>query len=97
MKRWLARRERSGWSWSELSRRSGLPVWKLRWWQRQLAHRRRTTSRQRAFAPVSVVEAAVSQRPALELVTPSGLRVVVRAGFDEALLRRVLAAVAPRC
>ncbi|MEO5617781.1 MAG: hypothetical protein ABIS67_08415 [Candidatus Eisenbacteria bacterium] len=36
MARWLARREEHGWSWVELSRRSGHPAWKLRWWQGRL-------------------------------------------------------------
>jgi hypothetical protein len=36
MARWLARRERHGWSWLELSARSGHPVWRLRYWQRRL-------------------------------------------------------------
>ena len=37
MTRWLARRTRHGWSWAELSARSGHPVWRLRYWQRRLA------------------------------------------------------------
>ena len=29
MARWLAQREKQGWSWAELSRRCGHPTWKL--------------------------------------------------------------------
>ena len=96
VRRWLARRERQGWSWSELSRRSGLPAWKLRWWQRRLAVVRRTRGR-RAFEAVKVVEPSTGSRRPLELVTESGVRVLVPAEFDAGHLRRVLEALEPPC
>src|SRR5437867_9626695 len=81
MVRWLVRRERHGWSWAELSRRSGEPPWKLRWWQRRLAQRPTPEPRQ-SFAPVRVVSPAVSPCAPLEIVLPSGVRVNVPADFD---------------
>ena len=94
--RWLARGERQGWSWSELSRRSGLPAWKLRWWQRRLAVVRPRRGR-RAFVAVKVVEPSSGSSRPLELVTESGLRVLVPADFDAGHLRRVLEALEPPC
>jgi len=93
MKRLLARRERHGWSWSELSRRSGLPVWKLQWWRRRLALKRSTRRRsrsKRAFLPVKVVEAPPGPGPFLEILTPSGYRIVVPGEVSPEQLSRVV-------
>jgi len=97
MKTLLARRARHGWSWPELSRRSGLPVWKLHWWQRRLAPRRPARRSGRRFVPVQVVAATRRDAPPLELLTPSGVRILVTASFDADHLRRVLKALAPSC
>ena len=98
MRRLLARRDRRGWSWSELSRQCGLPEWKLHWWRRRLAKRRRTRrSRRRAFVPVQVVDGARRDGPPLELATASGIRILVPAQFDADHLRRVLKALEPSC
>ena len=93
MKKLLVRRECHGWSWPELSRRSGLPVWKLHWWRRRLAKAKRSRRAQRAFVPVQVVEAARCDSPPLELSTPSGISIRVPAQFDGEHLRRLLKAV----
>lgn len=90
MKRWLSRRERRGWSWAELSRRSGLPVWKLRWWRRRFDRtaepgRARPTE---AFVAVDVVTPP-SATP-IEVVTRSGHRLSVPVGFDEEHVSRLL-------
>ena len=99
MKTLLARRARHGWSWPELSRRSGLPVWKLQWWQRRLAKRSpaRVRRGRRTFVPVQVVALTRRDVPPLELLTPSGVRILVTASFDADHLRRVLKAVEPSC
>ncbi len=100
MKRLLARRERHGWSWPELSRRSGLPVWKLQWWGRRLASRRRAGGRNRssrAFLPVKVVEARPVAGPSLEILTPSGYRIVVPGEVSSEQLSRVVKALEPPC
>ena len=34
--RWLERRRREGWTWVDLSRRSGIPLSTLQWWKRRL-------------------------------------------------------------
>jgi hypothetical protein len=96
MRRFLARRERHRWSWAELSRRSGLPVWKLRWWQRRLGRQGPARRSRRAFVPVKVVESrrGCSQ---LEVITPSGLRILVPGGFSAEDLRRVVEVLGPPC
>jgi len=94
MKRLLARRERHGWSWSELSRRSGLPAWKLRWWQRRFASDE--IGRGGRFAQVVVVEPQ-QHRPALEVVLASAARIVVPADFDAGHLKRLVKALSEPC
>jgi len=97
MKRLLARRERHGWSWPELSRHCGLPVWKLHWWRSRLSRRRRPPKSHRAFVPVQVVEAARRDVRPLEMVSRSGIRILVPADFDTDHLGRVLKALASSC
>ncbi len=93
----LAKRDRHGWSLAELSRRSGLPVWKLRWWQRRLARKRPARRSKGAFLPVQVVESPPVSCSRLEVITPSGVRIVVSAGFDTEHLKRVIKAVESGC
>lgn len=97
MKRLLGRRERHGWSWAELSRRSGLPVWKLQWWRRRLASKRPARRPKRSFLPVRVVEPRATPVPSLEIVTPSGYRIVVPAGVSSEQLSRVVKVLEPPC
>lgn len=97
MKLILASRKRNGWSWAELSRRSGLPVWKLRWWKRRLAGTRAAGRPGLAFLPVQVIESPRTDTSRLEVITPSGVRILVAADFDAEHLRRVLKALAPAC
>ena len=98
MASWLARRDREGWSWAELSRRSGHPTWKLRYWSRRLA---RTSVAQRTgergFVAVAVREPVANTGTALEITTPSGYRVQVTRDFDAGHLRRVLQALEHGC
>jgi len=99
MKRLLARRERHGWSWSELSHRSGLPEWKLHWWRRRLMSKggsRRSRSK-RSFLPVRVVEPRPGAGPALEILTPWGYRIVVPGEVSAEQLSRVVKALEPPC
>ena len=97
MRRLLARRERHGWSWAELSRRCGLPIWKLRWWSRRLAKKRPARRSDHAFIPVRVVASSRGMCSPLEVVTTSGIRILVGADFDPEHLRRVLKALEPAC
>ncbi len=97
MKTLLARRARHGWSWPELSRRTGLPVWKLHWWQRRLAPQRPARRAGRTFVPVQLVAATRRDAPPLELLMPSGARILVTASFDADHLRRVLKALESSC
>ena len=98
MARWLKRREREGWSWAQLSARSGHPIWKLRYWQRRLERTgRRTKRRTPAFVAVAVTPAAASARAAIEVTTPSGYRVQVPREFEAEHLGRLLDALERRC
>lgn len=100
MKRLLARRERHGWSWAELSRRSGLPEWKLQWWRRRLASKRASRRRsrsKRAFLPVRVVGSRPGPGPSLEIHTPTGYRIVVPGDVSAEQLSRVVKALEPSC
>jgi hypothetical protein len=97
MKRLLALRERRGWSFPELSRRSGLPVWKLHWWQRRLASHRPLRRPGRTFVPVQVVDLPRRDGPPLEVITPSGVRIRVPVDFQAEHLRRVLQALEAAC
>ena len=93
----LAERARRGWSWSELSHRSGLPVRKLRWWQERL--KRNPVPRQRvpSFVAVEVTDPSRVTPAAIEITTPSGDRVAVFPGFDPDHLRRLLQVLAAKC
>lgn len=99
MARWLTRRERHGWSWVELSARSGHPVWRLRYWQRRLEGASRP-KRDRTFVAVDIAQPlplAASSGEAIEITTPSGHRVTVAPGFDAEHLRQVLRALNASC
>jgi hypothetical protein len=98
MMRWLKRREREGWSWSELSGWSGHPIWKLRYWQRRLDRSGRTPKgRAEAFVAVEVTSPSSAGATPLEITTPSGYRVQVPLDVDVEHLRRVLAALERVC
>ncbi len=97
MKKLLARRKRHGWSWPELSRRCGLPEWKLQWWRRRLEKTKPARRSERTFVPVQVIDAARRDTPPLELITVSGVRILVTDSFDADHLKRVLKALEPAC
>jgi hypothetical protein len=97
MKTLLAGRVRHGWSWAELSRRCGLPVWKLRWWHKRLAWTRPKPRRARTFVPVQVVDVPQASGSPLEVVTPSGFRILVPPGVTADDLIQVVKALEPSC
>ena len=98
MARWLSRREQQGWSWAELSQRSGHPIWKLRRWHKRLE---RTPvepgTRECGFVAVEVAEPAHNSGRSIEITTPSGYRVQVGRDFDTDHLRRVVEALERGC
>lgn len=94
---WLAKQERSGWSWAELSRRSGLPSWKLRWWHERLKRKPLPQTPARSFVAVEIADSAPPTFTSLEITTPSGYRLLVPPKFDAEHLRQVLAALEPPC
>ncbi len=97
MRRLLGRRQRHGWSWAELSRRCGLPVWNLLWWHRRLSTKSPARRSMRAFVPVQVVDPPRGHGSGLEVLTPSGVRVLVPVDFSAEHLRPVLNALEPAC
>ena len=98
MAKWLARGEQRGWGRAELSRRSGYPMWKLRWWAKRLARTHTAEAPGGAFVAVALSEPAPNpSTPKLEVTTPSGYRVQVPAGFEAGHLRRVVQALEASC
>jgi hypothetical protein len=97
MKKLLARRERQGWSFPELSRRSGLPVWKLHWWKKRLSEKRKVRRSRVAFAAVQVVRSPQASGRPLEVITASGVRILVPGDFEAEHLKRVIEAVESGC
>jgi len=97
MKRLLSRRRHRGWSWAELAERSGLPVWKLQWWRRRFASMRPARRPSRTFVPVQLVDSPRKDSVPLEVITPSGMRILVPVDFDTEHLRRALKALEPGC
>lgn len=95
MARVLARRDRQGLSWSELSSATGIPRSTLRWWQRRLRQAEGLSEAGRRFLQVVVTPEPVT--PALMVVVGNGRRVIVPADFDTEHLRRVIAAVESEC
>ena len=98
MASWLARRKRQGWSWVELSRRSGHPTWKLQWWHKRLERTPVVPGiRERGFVAVTVTEPTGNTGASIEITTPSGYRVQVARDFDAEHLRRVMQALERGC
>jgi hypothetical protein len=93
----LAERDHRGLSWAELSRRSGLPVRKLRWWHERFKRNPAPRKLPPAFVAVEVADAARATASAIELTTPSGFRLTVALDFDADHLRRLLQVLAVAC
>jgi len=93
----LARRERRGLTWFQLSAESGVPATTLQWWQRRLRQPKRR--RRASFVPVAITESTPPAAPpvALEVVLRTGARIQVPAGFDPEHLRRVVEALETGC
>lgn len=94
----LARRERRGLTWSELSEASGVPRSTLALWHRRLRSERGQRKDRSGFVRVSVVDAdrlALAQR--LEIVLRSGHRVLVPSDVAVDDLRRVIEVLESGC
>ena len=97
MKTLLARRIRRSWSWAELSRRSGVPLWTLRWWQKRFARTDPSQDRTATFVPVHIVAPPPPTDAPFELITPSGFRIRIPAGFAADELSRLVKVLDPQC
>ena len=84
--------KRSGLTAADYAEREGLNASTLSWWSSELSRAALSVSRP------PVVEVMVAQRSAsaLEVVLPSGLKVAVPVGFDEATLGRLLTVLEDR-
>jgi hypothetical protein len=95
MRRLLKRREREGLTYAELARESGESARALSWWSWRLRQERDKGARQGRARGGEFVEVKVSEAEGcgsgLELVLGNGHRLVIRPGFDEENLRRLLA------
>jgi hypothetical protein len=84
VREWLAVREREGLTFRELSKRSGIGIPKLLYWDRKGKNRQ-------AFVEVEVTPASASaSRDPFEVMLRSGERVLVPARFDAASLRELI-------
>ncbi len=93
MERLLARRERQGLTFRELSEESGIAVPTLSWWASKL--RRESAEPEARLVPVEVLDEGGSGSVTIEL--GSGLRLVVEPGFDAEQLARVVSALSSAC
>ena len=93
----LARRERGGLTWSELSAESGVPRSTLQLWSRRFGTEVGRGKRS-GFVRVEVVDRSGGHSPErLEIVLRSGHRLLVPRGFDANELRAVVAVLEPGC
>lgn len=84
--------EASGATIRSFGRERGIKTWRL-YEAKRKGRRRRKRSKPREFVEVKVVDRAKDVDP-LELVLPSGCRVLIPVGFDETSLRRVMGVLA---
>ena len=97
MARLLAQGRRNGWGWAELSRRSGHPVWKLRWWHERLKRRPAPKDSARPFVAVEITGTPHSPAAFIEVTTAAGFRVSIPRDFDPDHLQRLLKALDTAC
>ena len=94
MRSWLARREKRGLTFRELSLETGVPVGTLGFWAWKL---RQVSRHDEAPSPfVELVAKQPESGDRLEIVLANGRRVLVSAGLDEEQLVRVVRAL-ERC
>lgn len=102
---WLALRSSEGLTFVELSRRSGIPSGTLAWWSSRLRREEsadaptEVRSGSGAFVELSPAAGPASdvERGSLELVLEGGRRLIIRPGFDEGELSRLLRALEAAC
>ena len=83
----LARKDREGLTYEELSAETGIPVSTLGYWRRKLRYEREVV-----FEEVGIEDHATPE-VVVEVIGPLGHRVIVREGATDVLLRRVLEAL----
>lgn len=93
---WLARRERRGLTFAELSRQSGVPVPTLAWWAGKLRQEAGRASR-RFVEVLPVGEAEASGAARVEIVLRNGRQLVVREAITPEALGGLLQALDGPC
>lgn len=100
MRAWLARRERRGLTFRELSDETGVPVGTLAFWAWKLRQEARADpdpAAERASDPfVELLPTSAALPSTIEIALRGERRVIVAAGFDEEHLVRVVRAL-ERC
>lgn len=99
-RRVLAGLAASGLTCAAYGRRIGVPVTRMRWWQKRLVSAGDAPVRPEEAVAFVRVEASKSEeqpRAPLEVVVDHGLVVRVAVGFDEATLVRLVRALAAAC
>lgn len=94
MRSWLARREKRGLTFRELSLETGVPVGTLGFWAWKLRRDSRDDEAPSPFVELVAKQPVPGDR--LEIVLANGRRVLVSAGLDEDQLVRVVQAL-ERC
>jgi hypothetical protein len=94
MRSWLARREKRGLTFRELSLETGVPVGTLGFWAWKLRRESRADKPPSPF--VELIAKPPESGDRLEIVLANGRRVLVSGGLDEAQLLRVVRAL-ERC
>ena len=94
MRSWLARREKRGLTFRELSLETGVPVGTLGFWAWKLRRESRDDEAPSPFVELVVKKPESGDR--LEILLANGRRVLVSAGLDEEQLVRVVRAL-ERC
>jgi len=91
MERWIGLREREGLSWSELSRRSGIPESTLGNWALRRRRRAADESKGKGFVQVLAGEAAIDGgcTDVVTLRSPSGATIELRGRCAERFAARV--------
>jgi hypothetical protein len=92
MRRWVTSRDTQ----AVFAQRHGVSRAKLRYWLRRTAAAG-TPPEARGFTAVRVVGTDADGDAGVEVVLPTGVRVIVRSGASEALVRRVVSALGGGC
>ena len=93
----LARRERQGLTFAQLSSRSGVPAPTLSWWSSRLRRESPERTSHGGFVELVASDAEPSSAARVEIVLRSGRQLVVREGITAATLSRLMTVLESAC